>query len=73
MTDKCRCGWNGTGDHPCHNNGYSCGAPAKERWYSPPYLASLAGVQMKLSMHQTVACDKCWAVFSADLKAAREE
>jgi hypothetical protein len=68
----CRCGWDGVGDHPCHyprlGPSYSCKRPAKERFYYDGHPFSLAGVQMKLSVNQTFACDECWEVFSKELK-----
>jgi len=56
----CRCGHDGDGPHPCHAGQYTCRRPAKERFYNPE-LAPLSGVQMKLQMTQTWACDECWA------------
>lgn len=70
--ESCRCGWDGDGPHPCHGDGYRCRAPAERRYYVPG-PASLAGVQMKLSMAETWACDACWARFQdAAEKAARK-
>ncbi len=59
---KCRCGFNGTGDHPCHSNGYSCGKPAKHRFYNAKGVA-LTGLQMKVQMNDTYACDECWNIY----------
>lgn len=58
----CRCGHDSTGDHPCHGNGYECRKPAKRRLYNPRPVG-LAGVQMKLQVSDTWACDECWAAF----------
>lgn len=63
MSEACRCGWDGQGDHPCHGNGYRCRQPAKARYYEPHLNYSLAGAQMKMSMAQTFACDACWDEF----------
>lgn len=63
----CRCGWNGIGDHLCHR----CGkVPGTRRFYEQPAPYSLAGVQMKLSVCETVGCDACWDQFGALLQAA---
>jgi hypothetical protein len=62
-TSTCRCGfwWSDEAfkPHPCHGNVYSCGKPAKRRFYNPSYV-SLAGMQMKVGVHETWACDECW-------------
>ena len=62
--DRCRCGHpsKSTDPHPCHANGYTCRRHAKQRFY-PAMLASLAGVQMKIAVHESWACDECWAEF----------
>lgn len=60
MSETCGCGWDGTGDHPCHGSAYSCRKPATSRLYVPTMRASLAGLQMKLSVGETFACDECW-------------
>lgn len=60
----CRCGHDGNGPHPCHMSVYSCRKPATQRFYNPRPVA-LAGVQMKLEMDETWACDECWAAFLA--------
>jgi hypothetical protein len=69
---KCRCGFDGNGPHPCHNNGYSCRKPAAQRFYNPTPVA-LAGVQMKLEMSETWACDECWAGFRKLLDGSKKE
>lgn len=57
-TSACRCGWNGTGDHPCHR----CGtAPGKRRLRHADIPYSLAGAQPKFNMVETWSCDECWA------------
>lgn len=57
---KCRCGWNGTGEHRCHR----CGErPGMQRFYLPTMRFSLAGVQLKFSMAETWGCDPCWVTF----------
>jgi hypothetical protein len=63
MTDVCRCGWDGQGDHPCHYRAYACKKAAKQRFYYDGKPFSLAGMQMKLSVHDTWACDECWEEF----------
>lgn len=55
---ECRCGWNGTGPHPCH----ACGEPSIVRFYNPR-LVPLAGVTMKVQCEDTYACDACWLKF----------
>lgn len=60
----CRCGWDGQGEHPCHARGYTCGKPARQRFYGA-HLVALAGVQMKVGISDTWACDEHWAAFSA--------
>lgn len=59
----CRCGYDGTGPHPCHGQGYTCRRPATQRIYNQR-PAHLAGVQLKLSVDITWACDDCWAKFA---------
>ncbi len=61
----CRCGWDGVGDHPCHYGGYTCRKPGKVRFYGARPVA-LAGVQMKLGVQETVACDAHWAQTQGD-------
>lgn len=65
----CRCGHTGIGPHPCHAKGHTCRKPALQRFYAPR-LAALAGVQMKIVMTETWACDDCWVQFGVGLKAA---
>jgi hypothetical protein len=64
----CRCGHDGTGPHPCHFNGYTCGKPATQRFYNAR-PAALAGLQMKVVCDETWACDAHWAEFQAKLTA----
>lgn len=71
--ERCRCGWDGTGDHPCHYKNYTCRKPAKERLYLPSMKFSLAGAQLKFSMSKTFACDECWEDFNKLLKKHHEE
>lgn len=66
--DSCRCGYDGTGHHPCHGQGYTCRKPAKQRFYNAR-PAHLAGMQMKLSVDDTWACDACWDEFKPKLAA----
>ena len=66
--NPCRCGYNGEGDHPCHGNGYACRKPATRRFYSPR-MVGLAGMQFKVQMTDTWACDECWQAFLAQLEA----
>jgi hypothetical protein len=67
----CRCGWDGTGDHPCHWGNYTCRKPGKEFLYVPHMRFSLAGVQIKFSVEKTVACDEHRELFSKLLEEAR--
>ena len=67
MSTTCRCGWDGQGDHPCHRNNYTCRKPAKIRYYEPTKLYALAGVQMKMSVVDTWACDECWEIAKVEL------
>lgn len=65
----CRCGHEGEGEHPCHGEDYTCRKPAKRYFYDGTSLRfALAGMQMKLSVSDTWACDGCWAWFSNLLK-----
>lgn len=68
--DTCRCGHptGSTAPHPCHMDGYTCRKPATQRFYNPTPSA-LAGMQMKLAVSETWACDRCWEGFKALLKA----
>lgn len=59
---SCRCGYAGTGPHPCHGRGYTCPNPGIQRFYNPQPVA-LAGMQMKVQVTETYACDECWAEF----------
>lgn len=59
---KCRCGWDGQGEHPCHGNNNTCRKPAKRRLYDARPVA-LAGVQMKFQASETFACDACWKAY----------
>jgi hypothetical protein len=45
-------------------NPYTCGKPAKRRFYNPKAV-SLSGMMMKFQMDSTWACDDCWAQFKA--------
>lgn len=58
----CRCGHSGDGPHPCHAKAYGCRKPATLRFYGARPVA-LAGVQMKLEMSDTWACDECWEMY----------
>lgn len=62
MESTCRCGFSGNSEHPCHGNRYQCRKPAKERFYNAR-PAALPGMQMKLSVDRTFACDACWSEF----------
>lgn len=61
----CRCGWDGTGDHPCHGFAYTCRKASSPRYYAPTMMFALAGAQMKISAVLTHACDDCWRDFSS--------
>lgn len=58
-TESCRCGHSGDGPHPCHFAVYTCGKPAKPRFYAVG-PATLPGASLKVSALQTWACDECW-------------
>jgi hypothetical protein len=60
---KCRCGYDGNGDHPCHGGNYLCKRPATQRFYDCKFV-SLAGMQMKVQTSDTWACDECWDIFT---------
>jgi hypothetical protein len=64
---KCRCGFDGTGAHPCHFGGYTCGRQASQRFYNARPV-SLAGMQMKVEATDTWACDEHWAEFHRGIK-----
>lgn len=63
----CRCEWDGVGEHPCHGNAYTCRKPSKQRFYNAR-TAALSGMQMKLVVTDTFACDECWAKFGDLIK-----
>lgn len=64
--ETCRCGHpkDAVTPHPCHWQSPvgRCGAPSVQRFYNAR-PACLAGVQMKLVVDDTWACDEHWAVF----------
>lgn len=70
MSESCRCGWDGTDPHPCHWDAYRCRKPAREFFYEPSKRYSLAGVQPKLSVTSTWACEEHTERFK-DLLAMR--
>jgi hypothetical protein len=71
VTDtKCRCGWNGEGDHPCHYGAYTCGKPATQRFYNARPVC-LAGAQLKFGVMETWACDDHWAEWQSDIKEVK--
>ena len=76
MPATCRCGWRPTEDHPpehpCHAKAYQCRKPARQRFYNARPVA-LSGMQMKLQVTDTWACDECWAEFQAMVKVAQED
>jgi len=61
--DKCRCGHETGGEHPCHGNQYRCRKPAIQRFVNQRTPYALAGTQMKFSAYDTWACDNCWEEF----------
>lgn len=67
----CRCGHDGQGPHPCHAKAYECRKPATQRFYNAQPVA-LSGMQMKLQVQDTWACDECWEEFKAMVKVAQE-
>lgn len=60
--NRCRCGHpkDSPDPHPCHAKGYACGKPAIQRFYNVVPYAHVAGMQMKLEVRDTWACDECW-------------
>lgn len=60
MSEQCRCGWNGEGEHLCHRCGKRAGT---RRFYTPSPNYSLAGYQVKASVLETIGCDECWQSF----------
>ena len=60
----CRCNRETERSHLCHGQGYTCPNLGKMRLYQMQPV-SLAGMQMKLQVQQTIACDACWAKFQA--------
>ncbi len=64
---KCRCGYEGVGDHPCHAKLYTCRKSAEQRFYNPK-IVSLAGIQMKLEVTDTWACNECWEEYEKSTK-----
>jgi len=68
--NACRCGHDGQGSHPCHAKAYKCRKPASQRFYNAQRVA-LTGMQMKLQVQDTWACDECWEEFKA-MKVAQE-
>ena len=68
MTETCRCGWDGEGDHPCHGKLYSCKKPAERRFYAPSMRFALAGARLKFSTRETFACAECWEWFQKELQ-----
>lgn len=68
----CRCGHADAGlPHPCHGGAYTCRKPARQYFYNPRPVA-LAGMQMKLGISETWACDECWDSF-VKLMATHQE
>jgi hypothetical protein len=65
----CRCGHpaDSKDPHPCHYLGYKCRKPATQRFYNL-HVTCLAGMQMKLGLRDTWACDECWAQYLEYLK-----
>ena len=68
----CRCGFSGEGPHPCHGKGYSCGNSGATRRFYNARPACLAGVQMKLTVDETWACDSCWEWFKGLLTQQKQ-
>lgn len=72
MSDACRCGWDGQGEHPCHHGGYACGRPSKPRLVLLGW-SRLPGMQLKASAYETFACDEHWAEFDSRIVYAHRE
>lgn len=60
--NNCRCNRDKDGKHYCHGNGYTCQNLGTKRFYNPNFV-SLAGMQIKFQMKETIACDDCWKKF----------
>jgi len=69
--DSCRCGYEGTGQHPCHGKGYTCQKPAKQRFYDVQ-MPALAGMHMKVQVTETWACDACWTEYNPKTAAVAQ-
>lgn len=63
---RCRCGHprSSKHPHPCHGQAHRCRQPATQRFYGPR-LVALAGMQAKLEVSDTWACDTCWIAYQA--------
>lgn len=84
METSCRCGHPNvsTSPHPCHkykhkpggrmNELVRCGKPAEQRFYNAHPVA-LAGVQMKLEVTESWACEECWVEFKVMMQEANEK
>jgi hypothetical protein len=62
--EQCRCGHAGGSPHQCHGHHYKCTNKPTKQYFYGPQLSSLAGVQMKVQVFDTWACDKCWREFN---------
>lgn len=72
VNHRCRCGYDGEDyAHPCHGAGYTCRRPARHRFYVEG-PAALSGVQMKLNMRDTWACDICWTSWIRDVSSLQQ-
>ena len=61
----CRCGAKKDDTpHPCHGEAYTCRKPAERRWYNARPVA-LSGMQMKVQVEDTWACEECWSKFKS--------
>lgn len=68
----CRCGHAGQDPHPCHGNAYACKKPATQRFYNAR-PAHVAGMQMKLQVDDTWACDDCWNLYRGLVQANQQK
>jgi hypothetical protein len=63
MENACRCGWDSTGDHPCHR--------CRERFGTRRFVTrpvALSGTQTKFGAYETWACDRCWDEFKSETR-----
>lgn len=60
---KCRCGWNGQGEHKCHRCGRKPGEPYMVKY--PPRVAAI----VKDPDHESIGCADCIEEFRKTVEA----